>query len=327
MKQLQVIGVFIFSFIYLSQSYAQDATRADSTRLQTGCISGTCKDGTGVFLQLVDNHTLPVGAAVQYVKMAGIFDKYGLFSKGIVTLHGFKTAADGDYEGADNYFGICLSGHCKNGKGIKIEYGGLKVGRFSNDEQVSGTVEIFNPSMPGGEGIFTITDPKRENIYKIMDGRFKPYGVDYDFIVDILKRFNEFFKLSIYYKNPMTPAAATWYKNIYTPYLAAVEAKKKAEEENRMAEYRADQELKITNPSLYYLRHPKEQPGYYPDSYYKPSSSSSGSSGSTSSSSGSFHTCSVCNGHGYTEYDCGQGGGHPCRKYCSACNGSGQVHN
>ena len=50
------------------------------------------------------------------------------------------------------------------------------------------------------------------------------------------------------------------------------------------------------------------------------------SAGSTPAYS-SFSKCNVCNGHGYTEYDCGQGGGHPCRKSCTACNGTGQVHN
>ena len=51
------------------------------------------------------------------------------------------------------------------------------------------------------------------------------------------------------------------------------------------------------------------------------------SSGSGKSYSSSFSKCSVCNGKGYTEYDCGQGGGHLCRRNCSACNGTGQVHN
>jgi hypothetical protein len=57
------------------------------------------------------------------------------------------------------------------------------------------------------------------------------------------------------------------------------------------------------------------------------STSATPTSGGTSQTYSSFSKCNVCNGYGYTEYDCGQGGGHPCRKSCTACNGSGQVHN
>ena len=46
----------------------------------------------------------------------------------------------------------------------------------------------------------------------------------------------------------------------------------------------------------------------------------------TGSTYSSFTKCSLCNGVGYTLYDCGQGGGRPCRNYCNACNGTGQVH-
>ncbi|MEO7043727.1 MAG: hypothetical protein ABI091_00365 [Ferruginibacter sp.] len=56
-------------------------------------------------------------------------------------------------------------------------------------------------------------------------------------------------------------------------------------------------------------------------------STTNSSSGTGRASYSSFSKCSVCNGKGYTEYDCGQGGGHPCRKYCTSCNGTGQVHN
>ncbi|WP_264521340.1 hypothetical protein [Flavobacterium sp. N1994] len=57
------------------------------------------------------------------------------------------------------------------------------------------------------------------------------------------------------------------------------------------------------------------------------SNSATPTSGGATQTYSSFSKCTVCNGVGYTEYDCGQGGGHPCRKYCTPCNGTGQVHN
>lgn len=67
----------------------------------------------------------------------------------------------------------------------------------------------------------------------------------------------------------------------------------------------------------------QRQASYAQDSGQHSGTQTSGGSTTTYSS---FTKCSVCNGYGYTEYDCGQGGGHPCRKSCSACNSMGQVH-
>ena len=116
-------------------------------------------------------------------------------------------------------------------------------------------------------------------------------------------------------KVPKIPAsAAPWLRNVYADVYKLREARRQQKYED---EHRYDNTISYSQL-------------LQQEASRQNNNSNSGNTTTTKTSApaySSFHKCSVCNGVGYTVYDCGQGGGHPCRKSCSACNGTGQVHN
>jgi len=115
-------------------------------------------------------------------------------------------------------------------------------------------------------------------------------------------------------KVPKIPSsAAPWLRDVYAPVYAERERRKQEKYENDH----------LYDNTLTYEQMLKQSENNRNNN----SSQNNNSTQRTTPVHSSFSKCSVCNGKGYTEYDCAQGGGHPCRKYCSACNGTGQVHN
>jgi DnaJ-class molecular chaperone len=121
-----------------------------------------------------------------------------------------------------------------------------------------------------------------------------------------------------YFKGELKIAknSAPWLLNQYEPYYEARELKKQKDYEaedlkkHSVSYEEAQRNIEINQRNA-----------------VQGSTTAKATSGGAAQTYSSFSKCTVCNGVGYTEYDCGQGGGHPCRKYCSACNGTGQVHN
>ena len=117
-------------------------------------------------------------------------------------------------------------------------------------------------------------------------------------------------------KVPKVPSsAAPWLRNVYQAVYTARKTQKQEEYEK---EHLYDHT--ITYSQLLQ----QEQSAQNTNNIQNNNSAPAKTSAAPHSS---FHKCNVCNGVGYTLYDCGQGGGHQCRKYCTACNGTGQVHN
>ncbi|UAY50628.1 hypothetical protein [Ferruginibacter albus] len=285
----------------------------------------------------------PMGkSSNQFLQEEGSFDGYNSFNVK-VTSHNLLTMPDNNftinlYNPLDYY---CLSGDCINGKSVLLTERGIYAGKFKDHNFASGTIEFFNAAINDGAGIFTTKDG--------VNGTFTPAGSN-DAIVATLNSSNDY-KVVIKYddyrptgskRNKISQYAQNWLTSVYIPDVVfyqrvsntydSLQQKEdaliKIEEEKEQAEYEKNHPYihqtitpysKETDP-YYYSPEQKRQMALY---------NQSGSSGGSSSSSSysSFSSCSVCGGRGYMEYDCGGGGGHLCRKYCTACNGTGRVHN
>lgn len=275
----------------------------------------------------------------QFVRFAGTYS-YGVCTAGNVTLYGFVGNIDGEYPMTSGgiFGGLCVSGDCEHGAGIKLDYNAICSGRFKKGKLVEGTIQIYNTGDLTSSGYFKIDNYtiNKYNGVTTYSGQFTPNNTT----VSIGCKIESFYNVEPLDANK---AGSTGYTSLSTDAKKWVDewentqaATKQKLAAERQKEYDDDRQLKTTNINAWYLKHPTEQPGYYPDSYYRQKAGYNNTNDGNSKPIQNGSICFCCHGLGtiakydagntYQSYDHGSKVGNPTQFRnikCTCCNGSG----